>query len=138
MSKLRVVAGRANAVEILWDERCTLVCDRNCGKAFGINGRPKLQLSADEDDAVYLTDAEVGEAPGSGHTVILSEGGHMKPRGPDGGGGKWCARECERSKAVDGWGLNDATILAAVPDFSRRRYNMPWLHKDEVDAQANG
>jgi len=87
-------------------QRITLACDGRCDKAWGINGRPKRQLSANEDDYVYIGDDELGRAPPPGKTCILSEGGHLKPsarplRPSDSDRmNKWCARECERRVRV--------------------------------------
>ncbi len=68
-------------------------CDRNCGKAWGINKRAKRQLSEDTDNYVYLTDDELGDAPINPGTY---EGGFPKPLDPDEFPQKWCVRECER------------------------------------------
>ena len=72
-----------------------MACDGKCHKAWGINNRPKRQLSEDEDDYEYLSDNELGEAPENPGTY---EGGQGKnPKSLN----KWCARECERSKIFD-------------------------------------
>lgn len=82
--------------EIKWfRDQCILACDGKCHKAWGINNRPKRQLSEDEDDYEYLSDNELGEAPENPGTY---EGGQGKnPKSLN----KWCARECERSKIFD-------------------------------------
>lgn len=82
--------------EIKWfRDQCILACDGKCHKAWGINNRPKRQLSEDEDDYEYLSDNELGEAPENPGTY---EGGQEKnPKSLN----KWCARECERSKIFD-------------------------------------
>lgn len=82
--------------EIKWfRDQCILACDGKCHKAWGINNRPKRQLSEDEDDYEYLSDNELGEAPENPGTY---EGGQGKnPESLN----KWCARECERSKIFD-------------------------------------
>lgn len=93
------------------------VCDRNCGKAWGINSRPFVQLSLDEDDIAWLADGELGEAPADPGTY---EGGHAKPLSPDAFPNKWCIRECERcvrSKA------DEVTEPLTLKDWSKRRYN---------------
>lgn len=69
-----------------------LSCDAKCNKAWGINSRPKVQLSDDEDDYVYVADSLLEEAPSDPGTY---EGGHAKPTNKI--HNKWCARECERS-----------------------------------------
>ena len=51
-------------------------CDEKCHKAWGVNNRPKVQLSDDEDDIAYLSDDELGEAPINPETY---EGGYAKP-----------------------------------------------------------
>ena len=79
----------------LFRDQCILACDGKCHKAWGINNRPKRQLSEDEDDYEYLSDNELGEAPENPGTY---EGGQGKnPKSLN----KWCARECERSKIFD-------------------------------------
>ncbi|PLS18900.1 hypothetical protein CVD28_00425 [Bacillus sp. M6-12] len=102
----------------------TIGCDGKCEKAFGLNGRPSVQLSDDEDDICWLADDEVGIAPTTGKTVITSEGGDMKPHPAFSGDklNKWCYRECERCASAEiGEELK-------VKDFSVRRYNMPSKH----------
>jgi hypothetical protein len=103
-------------------KQCILACDANCGKAWGISNRPKLQLSNDEDDIVWLADGELGEAPQFPGTW---EGGQGKPLNPEGRLNKWCARECERSVIVD------VGEDFSLKDFSKRRYNQPFKHKGE-------
>ena len=98
-------------------------CDRKCNKAWGINNRPQLQLSDDEDDIVYLADDELGEAPDDPGTY---EGGHAKPSSPSQFPNKWCVRECERC-SMSKPGESDKPL--ELEDFSQRIYNMPWLHK---------
>ena len=93
-----------------------LACDECCHKAWGINGRPHIQLSEeDEDDWVWLADGELGEAPVDSDVY---EGGEGKPQTADERLNKWCARECERSVMVaPGEPLK-------LPDFSQRIYNI--------------
>lgn len=105
-----------------------VVCDRNCAKAWGINNRPELQLSDDEDDTVYLADGELGEAPADPGTY---EGGYGKPSSPDHFPNKWCVRECERSAMTPYDG--DWRDPVPVPSFEKRAFNMPWLHEGEGD-----
>lgn len=93
-----------------------LACDGHCFKAWGINHRPRVQLSDDPDDYEWLTDDELGEAPINPGTF---EGRDGKPVPPERLLNKWCARECERSVIC----LPDAPI--ELPDFSRRLRNMP-------------
>lgn len=102
---------------IIWFERpAVLACDGRCDKAFGINGRPRTQLTSDPDDYIYRSDDEIGLAPPPGETATLSEGSDMKPSAMPLQDGermnKWCARECERS------------TLAELPDMVRPEPNM--------------
>ena len=102
---------------------CRVACDGNCKNAWGINRRPKEQLSDDEDDYAYLSDLELGEAPDDPGTY---EGGHAKPGYPFITHNKWCVRECERlSMTARG---NPDEVLK-LKDFTKRRYNQPWKHK---------
>jgi hypothetical protein len=112
------------AKQILYfGHKLILVCDARCDKAWGINHRPRVQLStSDEDDYAFLADGEVGEAPADPGTA---EGDHRKPRTPGERLNKWCCRECERSlKVKPGEDFE-------LPDFTRRVYNLPR-------ADANG
>jgi hypothetical protein len=89
-------------------------CDAQCSKAWGINSRPKVQLSEDEDDYAFLADGELGEAPEDPGTY---EGDHAKPRLPEDRLNKWCFRECERCESAEiGQPLK-------CPDFSIRHPN---------------
>lgn len=91
-------------------------CDAQCGKAWGIQNRPREQLSDDPDDYYFLADDEVGEAPADPGTY---EGGHAKPTQPSERLNKWCYRECERcASASVGQPL-------AFPNFLARLYNIP-------------
>lgn len=100
-----------------------VACDGKCSKAWGISTRPKEQLSEDEDDVVWFSDEELGEAPDDPGTY---EGDHAKPRAPSDRMNKWCVRECERcASARMGGGY------VAVPDWSERKYNQPWKHHVE-------
>lgn len=96
----------------------TCACDMKCEKAWGLNSRPSEQLSDDIDDIVWLSDAELGEAPEHPGT---SEGGECKPFHPD-KHNKWCVRECERSSTFD-WGTE-----ITLKDWSTRVYNQPRKH----------
>ena len=94
-----------------------LASDGRCDKAWGINSRPRVQLSAtNEDDYAFLADGELGESPADPGTA---EGGHRKPRTPRERLNKWCCRECERSQMVEPGEDFD------LPDFTRRVYNLP-------------
>ena len=107
---------------MMFGRPATIACDGQCSKAWGVNNRPKDQLSDDCDDTALLADGELGDAPADPGTY---EGGHAKPDGPH-QMNKWCARECERSVVVG----RGAEII--LPDFTHRLYNMPWLHPEPV------
>src|SRR4051812_30967358 len=72
-------------------QKAKVVCDRQCGKAWGSSKRPRVQLSANEDDYAYLADDELGEAPADPGTY---EGDAAKPASPNEFPNKWCVREC--------------------------------------------
>jgi hypothetical protein len=94
---------------------CFVSCDANCDKAWGINARPRVELSADEDDFAFRADDELGVAPVDPGTY---EGEHGKPtlRPMTGEAmNKWCVRECERSSFQD----------QSPKDFSQRVNNKP-------------
>lgn len=96
-----------------------VACDARCDKAWGINHRPRLLLSDDEDDYVWLADGELGDAPLDPGTY---EGGHHKPRKESERLNKWCFRECERSASAT------TPDDVSLHDFTQRLYNMPHLH----------
>ena len=95
-------------------------CDAKCEKAFGINGRPSIQVSPVEDDYAWLADHEVDIAPVSGLTHIVDEGGDRKPDPsiPASRLNKWCYRECERCVSATN---NEDLVLR---DFSERLFNL--------------
>ena len=106
--------------EIKWfGFAAVLACDGLCEKAYGINNRPKVSLSEDEDDFAWLSDGELVDAPIDPGTY---EGGCAKPTDPS-GKNKWCARECERSVVAD------PGHPITLPDFSRRCFNQRWKHE---------
>lgn len=110
---------------VFFGQPLILICDANCRKAWGINNRPQVQLSDDEDDNEYLADNELGEAPEHPGTW---EGEHTKPRTPEERLNKWCCRECERSTTVkDGEDFE-------LPDFSRRYQNYKWRRDESKEA----
>lgn len=102
-------------------------CDGNCTKAWGINNRPKIQLSSDEDDYFWLADGELGEAPIDPGTY---EGGIAKPLSPNEFPNKWCVRECERCR-MSAMGEFDEPL--PLRDFSHRRYNKKWRDNPAID-----
>jgi hypothetical protein len=96
-----------------------VTCDRQCNKAWGLNNRPTVQLSDDEDDYAFMSDAELGEAPAAPGTY---EGGEGKPSSPDEFPNKWCVRECERcNMSIPG----EENKPLAVASFAERRNNRP-------------
>lgn len=105
-----------SAIITYFGEQMHVACDRQCGKAWGINNRPRVQLSDDDDDYVFLADGELGEAPANPGTY---EGGHPKPLTPDNFPNRWCVRECERSERGE---VGKPLVLH---DWNQRFYNMP-------------
>jgi hypothetical protein len=101
---------------------CTVACDEKCEKAWGINNRPKEQLSEDDDDYAFLSDDELGIAPINPGTY---EGGEKKPVSKSEIPNKWCVRECERCESEKG------ETKPELRDFSKRLYNQPWKHTIE-------
>lgn len=95
-------------------------CDAKCEKAFGLNGRPAVQLSENENDYAFLSDSEVGIAPTSGKTAIVEEGSDTKPDAniPESLLNKWCFRECERCVVASS---KDELTL---PDYTKRLTNL--------------
>ena len=98
-----------------------VACDGRCSKAWGINSRPSVQLSDDEDDFYWIPDGELPDAPADPGTT---EGDHAKPLVVQSAAdmNKWCVRECERCAMSDP-GAADAPLK--LRDFSQRRYNKP-------------
>lgn len=103
---------------VFFGQHQIMVCDAKCDKAWGINNRPRHQLSeTDEDDYAWLADDELGIAPDDPGTY---EGLAMeaKPITPEERHNRWCARECERcTRVVVGESFE-------LPDFSKRFYNV--------------
>ena len=103
-----------------------VACDRRCDKAWGVNSRPKVQLSDDEDDYEILSDDELGIAPADPGSY---EGQDGKPT--DRRHNKWCVRECERSvllftKALTSTGVSTGDELnLELSDFTTRQRNRP-------------
>jgi hypothetical protein len=105
--------------QILFCGKTAIVCcDAKCNKAWGINNRPKVQLSKDEDDYAFLADGELGEAPVDPGTY---EGDHAKPQTDAERMNKWCVRECERCRMSE---MDHPTETLETYDFSQRRYNI--------------
>jgi hypothetical protein len=97
-------------------EQRIVACDEQCSKAWGINNRPKNQLSPDPEDWEYLADRELWDAPIDPGTY---EGGHAKPVTKSEIPNKWCVRECERCVMVE------SRFKIELPDFSKRIKNIP-------------
>lgn len=101
-----------------YGQSAKVACDEKCNKAWGINNRPKNQLSNDDDDYEFLADSELGEAPEDPGTY---EGGHGKPYNKQGIPNKWCVRECERCSISKS---GESHLPLALRDFSVRRPNI--------------
>lgn len=110
----------AEAIIIYFDQSAKVACDENCGKAWGINNRPKVQLSEDENDYAYLSDSELEDAPIDPGTY---EGGVGKPTSAAEFPTKWCVRECERCAMSMPGKFSEPLMLQ---DFSKRVFNMHW------------
>lgn len=103
--------------EILcYGKKLTIGCDGKCNKAWGIGDRPSIQLSDDEDDIVYLSDGELGDAPINPNTF---EGGYGKPINDEDKLNKWCYRRCERCIVCSEGNVKDFKLNS----FSKRVYN---------------
>lgn len=100
---------------IFFGKPVSLFCDGKCHKAWGINNRPRKQLSKDVDDYEYLADSELKDAP---INPGIYEGGEAKPTKAAERLNKWCARECERSVLV-----SQEKGTMTLPDFSKRIKN---------------
>ena len=128
---------------VYFGQQTKVVCDNNCRKAWGHNGRPCVYFDRDGkavgirsekgrnfhpedwDNFAYLPDYLLGEAPEDPGTY---EGGHGKPdwqiQTPD-KLNKWCVRECERS-AIKELGKPDSPVM---PDFNDYRFNIPIIEQ---------
>jgi len=98
----------------------TVACDGQCHKAWGIQIRPRFQLTDDPDDHAYAADHELGFAPADPGTY---EGDHAKPCASVATDpaiiNQWCVRECERMS------MHDAGEPVTLRTFDKRRYNIP-------------
>ena len=111
------------AIILYFAQEMRVACDGQCHKAWGINSRPKVQLSDDENDYAFLADNELKTAPVDPGTY---EGQDSKPASPANFPNKWCVRECERcARSKPGEWEKPLTL----PDFSQRRYNQPRKHR---------
>ncbi len=93
-------------------------CDGNCSKAWGINNRPRVQLSDNEDDYELLADHELGDAPEDPGTY---EGWQGKPLSASEFPNRWCVRECERCRMSE---FGKYAEPLAVKKFDERRRNI--------------
>lgn len=96
-------------------------CDAKCEKAWGLNSRPRVQVTEKEGDVAWLADDELGVAPENPGTY---EGECGKPRTPGDRMNKWCARECERC-SINEYGSAPVEENLELKDLSKRRYNIP-------------
>lgn len=112
------------AVITYFGQKAKVNCDRKCEKAWGVNGRPRVQLSDNEDDHAYLPDQDLGEAPIDPGTY---EGEHAKPRSPDEFPNKWCCRTCERANMS---APGEHLLSLKVRKFDRLRYNFAWRERE--------
>lgn len=110
---------KINEVIILFcGQKARVKCDRKCNKAWGINTRPKKQLSIDEDDYCFLSDNELKNAPTDPGTYEFND---CKPQSPNDFPNKWCVRECERcSMSRPGKITEELPVI----DYEKRFYNM--------------
>lgn len=99
-------------------QRAKVGCDGNCKKAWGMSLRPKEKVSEKEDDWVWFSDGELGDAPDDPGST---EGFQSKPKSSDEFPNKWCVRECERCEMSNpGEYMNKLEL----EDFSKRVYNI--------------
>ncbi len=112
-----------------FDQPMKANCDGNCSKAWGINTRPRVQLSDNIDDYAFLADGELGEAPANPGTA---EGRHVKPPNASFFPNNWCIRGCERCNRSnpDEW---DKPL--PVKSFEKRVYNIPGRHDGDGELQ---
>jgi hypothetical protein len=103
---------------IYFGQKAIIACDEKCNKAWGINNRSRIQLDEnDEDNYVWLTDGELGEAPDD---PGIYEGFEMcgKPKSKEDRLNKWCCRECERC-------FKSSPGPIMLNNFDERIYNIP-------------
>ena len=111
---------------IYFGQKAKVACDGKCNKAWGIQNRPRKQLSADEDDYCFLADGELDDAPVDPGTY---EGGHAKPVGKEHAMNKWCVRECERCAMSSPGEWNKELKL---PVFLKRHCNLESRRKEQL------
>lgn len=113
----------------LCGQDATLICDGLCSKAWGMNSRPRIKLSDDDDDIVWLADDELPDAPSDPGTY---EGKDAKPRSHDEAHNRWCWRECERSSTS----MPGDPLMKLRDDWSRRVCNITDPYA-EIAAEEN-
>lgn len=94
---------------IFFGQKAVIACDGKCNKAWGLNSRPKVEVSG---GIFCMSDAELGEAPADPRTY---EGGCAKPVLDEEKLNKWCARECERCGMS-----NPGSDKVELPNYSTR------------------
>jgi len=112
-------AAKNETVVLYFGQHMKVNCDRRCDKAWGMDSRPKIQLSDDEDDVVYLADHELTIAPKMSGTW---EGRDTKPLSPDEFPNKWCVRQCERCNHSN---PGEFTEPLELTKWDERVYNIP-------------
>lgn len=117
---------------IYFGEKTKVACDEKCNKAWGFMNRPRVYPKIsdskifgldgdtiypddyDDDEFIFCSDDELGEAPIDPETY---EGGDAKPTNKSEIGNKWCVRECERC-VMSNFGKYDEPLV--LKDFSKR------------------
>jgi len=98
-------------------QKAKIGCDEKCNKSWGLNNRPKIQISDDEDDIAWLSDDELDNAPIDPKTY---EGDCAKPTCDEEKLNKWCVRECERCE-MSAIGEFDKPLI--LTSWNKRLYN---------------
>lgn len=101
-------------------------CDGQCQKAWGINNRPRIMLSDNENDYAYLPDHELMEAPSDPATY---EGGCAKPNDSSEFPTKWCVRECERCAMSKPYEYEKPLAIKRFDDLV---YNIPRTDNENM------
>lgn len=119
-------------VIVYFGQKTKIGCDEKCNKAWGLNVRPRIQLSDNPDDYCYLSDTELNDAsidPG------IYEGYDGKPTCRDEMLNNWCVRQCERCVKTK-VGKSDDPL--EYPNFNKRLYSLGWeSEKKELIKERN-
>jgi hypothetical protein len=107
-----------------------VACDGKCEKAWGLNNRPREQLSDVEDDYAFMADRQLGIAPIDPGT---SEGNDSKPMSAKEFPNKWCVRECERCSMSQ---PGESHLPLMVKSFETRVYNIEFPTAFMTDASS--